>query len=127
MHTAQMPDLYVLIYNLVDDYFKQSGHREPRNTKLSDAEIVLVFLAACIDYGANVQKAQKRLFEFGVIKGTLDKGQLNRRIHGLRDAIWTVNQVLAELKKKQPGHRALPPTLYLSQCAATLESLGANS
>jgi hypothetical protein len=122
-----MPDTYVLIYSVIDDVLKLNGHAEPPNTRLSDSEIAFLFIAACLDYGGNVQKAQERLHGFGAIRNTLEKSQLNRRLHALRDPILEVYQVLAELKKKQPRNTAIPPTLHLSQCAKTFASAGPKS
>jgi hypothetical protein len=119
---ASMPDTYVLIYSVIDDILKLNGHAEPANTKLSDSEVAFLFIAACLDYGGNVSKAQDRLHGFGAIRDKLHKGQLNRRLHDLRDPIVQVYQVLAELKKKQPINPAIPPTQLLSQCAKTFAS-----
>ncbi len=121
-----MPDTYVLIYTLIDEVFKINGHKEPPRTKVSDSEVAFLFIAACLDFGANVEKAQDRLHGFGAIRAKLDKSQLNRRIHALRDPILAVNALLMELKKKRPQDKALPPTQRLSQCARILESLGAS-
>ena len=122
-----MPDRYVLIYSVIDDVLKLNGHAEPPKTKLSDSEIAFLFIVACLDYGGNVARAQECLHGFGAVKSQLDKSQLNRRLHALRDAILEVCQVLAELKKKQPRNAAIPPTLRLSQCARTFASQGPRS
>jgi hypothetical protein len=101
--------------------FKLNGHQEPANTKVSDAEVAFIFIVACLDFGSTVSKAQDRLHGFNALSNTLDKGQLNRRLHALRDEILAVNQILMELKKKQPQNKVIPPILHLSQCVKTFK------
>lgn len=91
---------YVTLYAIIDDFLKLENHQEDVRQKLSDSEIIFIFLTACYDFGGNYSKAQDRLFQGRFILTTLSRSQFNRRIHRLQDLIMALHQMIAEIQKR---------------------------
>ena len=97
----------VFIYAMIDDYLKsckhvvltgQSATGEP--PKLSDSEILFIYITACLDFGGNMSKSMTAHHRNRKIKGSLDKSQFNRRLYALYDRIWEVFMLLAMFAKE---------------------------
>lgn len=97
--------LDVFVFVLVDEFLKSSGHSETglsasgEPPKLTDAEVIFVFLMACIDYGGNISKSQDAMFRYGNIRKKLHKSQFNRRLHRLADEVFSLFCLLAAFRK----------------------------
>lgn len=86
----------VFLYAMIDDYlqlrksysgktsnFDAFGHP----TKLSDSEIIYVYVVACLDYGGNYAKTMRKCYENGDIKVQVHKSQYSRRLQKLQTMI----------------------------------------
>jgi hypothetical protein len=96
----------VFLYAMIDDYlhlrkcylgktskFDAFG----RAAKLSDSEILYVYVLACLDYGGNYAKSMRKCYENGDIKQRLDKSQFGRRLNKLRSLIEELFALLVSL------------------------------
>lgn len=89
---ADLQDVFV--YAIIDEYLQNCKHRSQTRcsatgtpAKLSDAEIIFIFVSACLEYGGNCCKALLAHKRHGNIKQVLDKSQFNRRLHRLQAVI----------------------------------------
>lgn len=112
-HTpADLQDVFV--YAMIDEYLKESKHFCQKRAsaiglpvKLSDAEIIFVFITACLEHGGNCQKALRTLKRHGLIKQLLDKSQFNRRLHALSSIIFELLCLFAALAKSDNSSFAI--------------------
>ena len=84
------PEQIIAIYCLCDDYLKslESKKEEWCNRKMSDAEIMAVFIVATRFFYGNIERARIMLKSHGYFPKMLSKSQLNRRIHSICDEYW---------------------------------------
>lgn len=101
---ADLQDVFV--YAMIDEYLKESKHLCYKRAsaiglpvKLTDAEIIFVFLTACLEHGGNCQRALRTLKRHGLIKHMLDKSQFNRRLHALSSVIFEILCMFSSLAK----------------------------
>jgi hypothetical protein len=101
---ADLQDVFV--YAMIDEYLKESKHICQKRAsaiglpvKLTDAEIIFVFITACLEHGGNCQKALRTLKRHGLIKQMLDKSQFNRRLHALSSVIFESLCLFSHLAK----------------------------
>jgi Transposase DDE domain len=66
-------------------------------TKLSDSEIIYLYLVACLDYGGNYAKSMRKCDENGDIKARLDKSQYSRRLQRLQAIIYELFALLVSM------------------------------
>ena len=85
-----MCDCTLAIYCFIDDLLKSFGHKQDVRAQVTDAEVITIALAAMLYFGGNFEKARLVLFELGLMKRTLSRSRLNRRIHRVSDVIETV-------------------------------------
>ena len=97
----------VTVYAIIDEYLKTCKHycatrhsASGQPAKLSDAEIIFVYLMACLEYGGNLSKAQQAMYRYGNIKATLHKSQYNRRLHHLTNRIHELFGLLSGMAKQ---------------------------
>lgn len=96
----------VFLYAMIDDYlqlrksyvgktsaFDAFGHP----AKLSDPEIIYLYVVACLDYGGNYAKCMRKSYENGDIKAKLDKSQYSRRLQKLQPMIHELLALLVSL------------------------------
>jgi hypothetical protein len=88
-------------YCITDDMLQASGHREPPQRKMNDAEVMTTALAAMHFYGGNFATARDELQEEGYIPRMLSKSQFNRRLHRLSHWFERLFRALGQLWKKQ--------------------------
>jgi len=97
--------LDIFVFVLVDEFLKASDHAETGlsatggTPKLTDAEIIFVFLMACLEHGGNIHKAQNAMLRCGNIRDKLHKSQFNRRLHRLAHEIFALFCLLASFRK----------------------------
>ena len=84
----------IAIYCLCDDFLRSRGHRDAPQAKLATAEIMTIALVAVTLFGGNQDRSRCFLHEHGYIPPRLSKGQFNRRLHRIPEALW---QALFEL------------------------------
>lgn len=96
----------VFLYAMIDDYLqlRKSYVGKTSNydafghpAKLSDSEIIYVYLTACLDYGGNYAKTMGKCYENGDIKQRLDKSQFGRRLNKLQPMIHELFALLVSL------------------------------
>lgn len=90
----------IIIYCLVDDYFKGIGHQEHPQTQLSDAAILTTAIVAATCHGGNFAMAQGRLkapHYFGCI---LSRSRFSRRLNRLKDHLLTLISLLGLIWKE---------------------------
>lgn len=83
-----MIDRIVAIYCLCDDFLKSKGFSDWHNVKMSDAEIMTVFIVANIEFYGNLEKSRRFLHEHHYMKKMLEKSRFCRRLHRLDDSFW---------------------------------------
>ena len=96
----------VFLYAMIDDYLQLSkcyigktsafdafGHP----TKLSDSEIIYLYVVACLDYGGNYAKSMRKSYQNGDIKAQLHKSQYSRRLQKLQPVIQELCAMLVSL------------------------------
>ena len=101
-------DLYVdvFIYFFIDTFLKESGHQETKSSavnespKMSDSEILFVFVTACREYGGNYEKTLKAVLRHNLIKVRLSRSQFNRRLKKLSDIAFEILMFLGSLAKQ---------------------------
>lgn len=111
-HASDLQDVFV--YAMIDEYLKTSKHfcqtrcsATGVKAKLSDAEILFLFVSACLEYGGNCRKAMQAHHRHGNIPATLDKSQFNRRLHRLEPRLFELLGLFATLAKEATTHYAL--------------------
>ncbi|MFB9864903.1 IS982 family transposase [Rufibacter immobilis] len=109
------PDLQdVFVYAIIDEYLQNSKHRcltrcsaTGQPAKLSDAEILFIFVSACLEYGGNCLKAMQAHRRHGNIRYLLDKSQFNRRLHRLTPVVEELLCLFSMMAATAGGHCAL--------------------
>jgi hypothetical protein len=108
MPSNELHDLRdVFLYTMIDDYLLSCNHAPStgcsasgKPAKLSDSEVLYLFLLACLSYGGNCQEALRSAKRCGDIKVKLSRSQFNRRIHRLQDRLLEIFALLALLVKE---------------------------
>jgi hypothetical protein len=94
----------VAVFCLCDDILKALYHREDRQRRITDAEIMTIALTAALYFGGNQAKANRFLYEQGYIKYLLSRSRFNRRLHRLSDLFWNVFHTLGAIWKTLNEH-----------------------
>ncbi|HVF50687.1 MAG TPA: IS982 family transposase, partial [Pyrinomonadaceae bacterium] len=76
-----MIDHTTVIYCIIDDLLKASGHIEDVRAELSDAEVITTALVAARYFGGNIEHSRSFLRETGLMPRMLSRSRLNRRLH----------------------------------------------
>jgi hypothetical protein len=104
----------VFVYAIIDEYLHNSKHRRQTRSsatglpaKLSDAEVLFVFVSACLEYGGNCLKAMQAHRRHGNIKCLLDKSQFNRRLHRLEPVVEELISLFSLIAARADEHYAL--------------------
>jgi Transposase DDE domain len=96
----------VFLYAMIDDYLQlRKSYIGKTSTcdafghpsKLSDSEIIYLYVVACLDYGGNYAKSMSKSYENGDIKSQLDKSQYSRRLRKLEPLIYELFAILVSL------------------------------
>jgi hypothetical protein len=82
-----MCDSTLAIYCFIDDFLKQSGHREDVRVEVTDAEVITIAITAMLHFGGNFNKSRLILTELGLIKKLLSRSRFSRRVTRLSDLI----------------------------------------
>lgn len=90
----------VFVYVMIDNYLKSCKHIcLSQSEKMSDAEVVFIYLIACLDYGGNLEKSMQAMYSYGNITHLLSKSHYNRRLHALADRIEEIFALLSQMSK----------------------------
>jgi hypothetical protein len=94
---GEMLNIIVAIYCIVDDLLKANYHSEDCRRIMSDAEVITTALVAAQFFGGNQAQACQYLKEQGLIPKMLDKSRFNRRLHGIANLIYDLQQQLGQM------------------------------
>lgn len=112
-----MCDSTLAIYCFIDDFLKQSGHREDIRTEVADAEIITIALTAMLHFGGNFEKSRLVLHELGLIRRLLSRSRFSRRMNRLADLIYRLfHQLGAVLKQIHCESRYLLDSFPVPVC-----------
>jgi len=78
----------ITIYCLCDDFLQAWGHADAPQAKLTTAQVMTVALVASALFGGNQERSRCFLKEHGYIRPMPCKSVLNRRLHGIPEALW---------------------------------------
>jgi Transposase DDE domain len=98
----------VFVYAMIDDYLKTCNHATSTGLsargeppKLTDAEVLFVFVVACLDFGGNCQQAMRAMKRARNITHALSRSQFNRRVHALQDRLCELLALLSTWAKAE--------------------------
>lgn len=98
----------VFVYAMIDDYLKTCNHctstgaaANGQPPKLTDAEVLFVFIVGCLDHGANCQQAMRAMKRARNITHKLSRSQFNRRLHKLQDRLCELLALLRQWAKAE--------------------------
>jgi hypothetical protein len=80
-----MDDKILAIYCLCTDFLKALHHREDRQQKMTDAEVMTTALVAMVFFGGNFAHARALLGTRQYMPRMLSRGRCNRRLHVIQD------------------------------------------
>lgn len=86
----------ILIYCLCADLLKGLNHREDRQCRMSDAEVMTTAIVAALYFGGKHERARDLLQEQGYIPNMLSKSQFSRRLHRVDYLFVTLFRLLGE-------------------------------
>lgn len=78
----------IAIYCLCDDFLSAWGHKDAPQAKMTTAEVMTVALVAVTLFSGNQDRSRCFLKEHGYIEKMLCKGNFNRRLHEVPEALW---------------------------------------
>ena len=94
----------IAIYVIVDDLLLSMGHREARQRKINDSEVITTLFISSLYFGGNIEKSRLYMKTSCHIPQMLSKSQLNRRIHQSSTLLYQLFEWLAEHFKSQIPH-----------------------
>jgi len=86
----------IAVYCMCDDLLRSLHHREDRQVKVRDAEVMTIALVAVLYFGGNFNLAALFLHEQGYLPQSLSKSRLNRRLHRIKAKFLTLFALLGE-------------------------------
>lgn len=89
----------IVVYCVCDDYLKSIQHREDRQCRLRDAEVMTIALVAALETGGNFAAALRLLVEQKYVRYGLSRSRFSRRLHRIKDHFLVLFAHLAELWK----------------------------
>ncbi len=89
----------IVVYCVCDDYLKRIEHREDRQCRLSDAEVMTIALVAALEFGGNFAAANRFMSTHGYVPYALSRSRLSRRLHRVKGHFLTLFAQLAEVWK----------------------------
>ena len=91
----------ITIYCLCDDFLRAWGCKDAPQAKMSTAQVMTVSLVAVTLFSGNQERSRCFLKEHGYIKNMLSKGNFNRRLHEVPEAVWqALFQLLSDVHKQ---------------------------
>jgi hypothetical protein len=94
-----MCDSTLAIYCFIDDFLKQSEHKEDIRIEVSDAEIITIAICAMLHFGGNFERSRLVLHELGLVKRLLSRSRFSRRMNRLADLIQRLFHQLGSVLK----------------------------
>lgn len=95
-----MEDAMTTMFVLCDELLTALNHREDKQRRMNDAEVMTVAITAAYFFHGHFENARQFLKEHGYIKKILSESRLNRRIHAISEFFWhALFQILANTFK----------------------------
>ena len=94
-----MIDNAVAIYCFLDDYLKAIQHKEDKQCKMRDSEILMTAIISSLYFKGHHQNAMIYVYENGLCNYVLEKSRFNRRLHAIEDLMHIVFQSLGNTIK----------------------------
>jgi Transposase DDE domain len=94
-----MDDHILAIYSLCHDFLKALHHREDRQQKMTDAEVMTTALVAMLFFGGNFEHARALLGTSQYMPTMLSRSRLNRRLYQIQDLFVTLFNILGQVWK----------------------------
>ena len=98
-----MDDHILAIYGVCHDFLKALQHREDRQQKMTDAEVMTTALVAMRFFGGNFEQARALLGTTHYIPMMLSRSRLNRRLYQLQHLFSTLFDLLGQTWKELNG------------------------
>jgi len=98
-----MDDQILAIYCVCHDFLKALHHREDRQQKMTDAEVMTTALVARLFFGGNCEHARALLGTSHDIPTMLSRRRLNRRWYQLQPLFATLFDLLGQMWKELNG------------------------
>ena len=98
-----MDDHILAIYCVCHDFLKALQHREDRQQKMTDAEVMTTALVAMRFFGGNFEQARALLGTTHYIPMMLSRSRLNRRLYQLQHLFATLFDFLGQTWKELNG------------------------
>ena len=95
-----MIDNAVAIYCFLDDYLKAINHKEDKQRKMSDAEIMLIGYLSSKYFAGNHQRSLDYVSSHGLCKKVLSKSRFSRRLHAVGNLMQTIFENTGESVKE---------------------------
>jgi hypothetical protein len=112
-----MCDSTLAIYCFIDDFLKQSGHKEDIRIEVSDAEVITIAITAMLHFGGNFEKSRLILHQLGLMKRLLSRSRFSRRMNRPADLIYRLfHQLGSVLKELHWESRYLLDSFPLALC-----------
>jgi hypothetical protein len=92
----------IVVYCVCDDYLKHIGHREDRQCRLSNGEVLTIALVAALEFGGNFAAAN-RMSTHGYVSYAMSRSPFSRRLHRIKAHLLTLFAHLAEVWKALEG------------------------
>jgi hypothetical protein len=74
---------FILIYAIIDDLLKVSGHKFDKRPKMSDSELLFIAVSSALYFYGNWKRTLEFLYSFHIISCTIDKSRICRRLQQL--------------------------------------------
>jgi hypothetical protein len=98
-----MDDHILAIYCVCHDFLKALHHREDRQQKMTDAEVMTTALVAMLFFGGNFEHARALLGTNHYMPMMLSRSRLNRRLYQLQHLFATLFDLLGQAWKELNG------------------------
>jgi len=97
-HDTPMQDAITTMFILCDELLTALHHREDKQVRMNDAEVMTVAVTAAYFFHGHLENARKFLKEHRYMLGMLSESRLNRRLHAIPEYFWNaLFQILAGL------------------------------
>ena len=95
-----MIDNAIAIYCFFDDFLKKIGHKEDKQRKMSDSEVMLIGFLSMIYFSGHYEKALAYARESGLFTYVLEESRFNRRLAAIEELMGQIFLSAGELLKR---------------------------
>ncbi len=91
------------IYCIIDDILKAIGHQEDKRRKVSDSEVITTALVSALYFGGHLDNGRGFMKMTKLVPNMLDKSRFNRRLHQVRELVFSIFCQLGHQLKSMAG------------------------